>query len=101
MRSGVPAVPPEDSALMRRALFIVLAASIAGAQEPSAGKKEFESLCAGCHGVDGGGGEYGPNIIDMRRFGQRTERSLLDVIKHGIPDSGMPAFALPANQVDA
>ncbi len=78
-------------------LFAVLAAS---AQEIDAGKKLFESRCAGCHGVDGGGGEYGPNIVDLRGW-ERSEKSLPEIIKNGIPDSGMPAFPLPQPDIDA
>jgi cytochrome c oxidase cbb3-type subunit III len=81
-------------------LFAVLAAHVASAQEIDAGKKQFQSRCAGCHGVDGGGGEYGPNIVDLRRW-ERSEKSLPDIIKNGIPDSGMPAFPLPQPDVDA
>ena len=72
-----------------------------GAQEVEAGRKQFAALCAGCHGVDGGGGEYGPNIVDMRRFGQRSSRDVAEVIKNGIEDSGMPAFPLPEKEIDA
>jgi len=48
-------------------LFVALMAHEASAQESDAGKKVFQSRCAGCHGVDGGGGGYGPNIVDLRR----------------------------------
>jgi alcohol dehydrogenase (cytochrome c) len=66
------------------------------------GQKLFQARCAGCHGMDGGGGEYGPNIVDMRRRGGgRARRDLHEVIRNGIPDAGMPAFALPPAEVDA
>ncbi len=83
-------------------LFVVtLAAGRGGAQDVAAGKKQFASRCAGCHGVDGGGGEYGPNIVEMRRFGRRSGRDLADVIKNGIQGSGMPAFPLPQPDIDS
>jgi len=85
-------------------LAVVSAALVPGAgsaQDVEAGRKEFAALCAGCHGVDGGGGEYGPNIVDMRRFGPRWARDVADVIKDGIEDSGMPAFPLPQAQIDS
>ncbi len=81
-------------------LFVALMAHDASAQEIDAGKKLFQSRCAGCHGVDGGGGEYGPNIVDLRRW-ERSERNLPDIIKNGITDSGMPAFPLPQPDIDA
>ncbi len=81
-------------------LFVaVLLRSPGSAQDIAAGKKQFASLCAGCHGVDGGGGEYGPDIVDTRRFGRRSGRNLADVIKNGIQDSGMPAFPLPQAEI--
>lgn len=87
---------------MKRLAIVFFAAALAGsAQDVETGRKQFAALCAGCHGVDGGGGEYGPNIVDMRRFGERAERNVADVIKNGIPDSGMPAFPLPQAQIDA
>ena len=78
-----------------------LAQGLGSAQVVESGRKQFASRCAGCHGVDGGGGEYGPNIVDMRRGGQRTEGSLAEIIKNGIPDSGMPPFPLPQADIDA
>jgi PQQ-dependent dehydrogenase (methanol/ethanol family) len=89
-----------------KTLSLVMVASallpgLGSAQDVEAGRKQFAALCAGCHGVDGGGGEYGPNIIDMRRFGQRSARDVADVIKNGIEDSGMPAFPLPEKDIDA
>jgi PQQ-dependent dehydrogenase (methanol/ethanol family) len=89
---------------MKITLFLFVAALLpasGNAQDVAAGKKQFASLCAGCHGVDGGGGEYGPNIVDMRRFGRRSGRNIADVIKNGIQDSGMPAFPLPQVQIDS
>jgi len=89
-----------------KALILVMVAAallpgLVGADDIESGRKQFAALCAGCHGVDGGGGEYGPNIIDMRRFGQRSARDVAEVIKSGIEDSGMPAFPLPDKDIDA
>ncbi len=87
---------------MKRLVLVCFAAAVAGsAQDVETGRKQFAARCAGCHGVDGGGGEYGPNIVDMRRFGEHSERNVADVIKNGIPDSGMPAFPLSQAEIDA
>ena len=90
---------------MKQLVLLMAAASLLpgwiGAQDIESGRRQFAELCAGCHGVDGGGGEYGPNIIDMRRFGGRTARDVAEVIKNGIEDSGMPAFPLPEKDIDA
>jgi alcohol dehydrogenase (cytochrome c) len=89
---------------MKIALVLFLAALLrapGSAQDLAAGTKQFASLCAGCHGMDGGGGEYGPSLVDTRRFGRRSGRSLAEVIQNGIQDSGMPAFPLPQADIDA
>ncbi len=70
------------------------------AQDLAAGKKQFAALCSGCHGSDGGGGEHGPNIVDLSRrgTGRGAGENLTDVIKNGT-EGGMPAFPLPENQM--
>ena len=99
--SPVPSCWWRLTTLLSIGLSVWFAALAASAQNITAGKKQFASLCAGCHGVDGGGGEYGPNIVEMRRWGGRSDRNLPDIIKNGIPDSGMPAFPLPQPDIDA
>ncbi|MBV9679448.1 MAG: c-type cytochrome [Acidobacteriaceae bacterium] len=59
------------------------------AQTKQAGRQLFESTCAGCHGLDGKGGEHAPNIAKLR---QRTDADLQRVIHNGMPANGMPAF---------
>src|ERR1700726_4051034 len=82
-------------------LLAVLAFAWPGlAQENLAGRKLFAARCASCHGADGGGGEFGPDIADVRGLGHR-DRNLADLIKNGLPDSGMPAFPLPQQDIDA
>jgi alcohol dehydrogenase (cytochrome c) len=70
------------------------------AQENEAGRKLFAARCASCHGADGGGGEFGPDIADVRGLGHR-DRNLAELIKNGLPDSGMPAFPLPQQDLSA
>jgi len=73
------------------------------AQVSETGKKQFATLCAGCHGSDGGGGEHAPSIVDTRQRGGggRSQQSLRDTIQRGIPDAGMPAFPLTQPDLDA
>src|ERR1700733_8689593 len=80
-----------------RLASLVLAAQIcATAQAPaSAGRRQFEAHCAGCHGADGEGGEHGPNIVDARHPRTRSPEGLQEIIRDGIRDAGMPAFQLP------
>jgi alcohol dehydrogenase (cytochrome c) len=92
--------------MWKAALYLMLAALVLAfallgfAQENMAGRKLFAARCASCHGADGGGGEFGPDIADVRGLGHR-DRNLADLIKNGLPDSGMPAFPLPQQDIDA
>ena len=63
-------------------------------------EEQFATLCSSCHGSDGGGGAYSPNIVDLgtRGTGRRGRENLAEVIRNGT-ESGMPAFRLPENQV--
>lgn len=57
------------------------------------GKKAFESICAACHGLDGRGGERGPDIARRQEVLRRTDSLLLEILEKGRPAAGMPAFA--------
>src|SRR6202166_4698549 len=57
------------------------------------GRAVFESNCAGCHGLDGRGGEKGPNIATRPEISRRSDDEILAILRHGIPSSGMPAFS--------
>src|SRR5579864_5234477 len=81
-------------------LAALLCAWAAKAQDNLAGKRLFTARCASCHGADGGGGEFGPDIADVRGLRHRNAK-LADLIKSGLPDSGMPAFPLPQQDIDA
>jgi cytochrome c oxidase cbb3-type subunit III len=58
-----------------------------------AGRKLFESTCAGCHGLDGRGGEKGPNIATRPEISRRSDEEILAILQHGVPSAGMPAFS--------
>jgi len=66
--------------------------STPGLKSDLKGKSIFELRCAVCHGLDGLGGEHAPDVVGS---GARTlsDQALLNVIHHGIPQGGMPAFA--------
>jgi putative heme-binding domain-containing protein len=66
------------------------------------GKQTFESICAACHGLDGRGGERGPDIARRREIQRLPHSALLRIVRNGVPAKGMPAFAsLTAPQVQA
>src|SRR5437879_3505097 len=57
------------------------------------GREAFEGRCAGCHGIDGHGGERAPDIATSTKTQQRTDAALAQIINNGIPSAGMPAFS--------
>lgn len=73
-------------------LLFIAALGIANAQSPDAGRRQFETRCARCHGADATGGESGPGIVEQ--IASRSEAELAAFIREGRPSKGMPAFAL-------
>ncbi|MGH9433813.1 MAG: c-type cytochrome, partial [Terriglobia bacterium] len=65
------------------------------------GKKVFSQHCAACHGDNAQGADQGPALAGSRWLRSRSIQQLRDVIHGGIPDSGMPAFDLPPDEVAA
>lgn len=55
-------------------------------------KTLFQSTCAGCHGLDGGGGEHAPNIGRASPAKSLTDSDLSRILHDGIRGKGMPAF---------
>ena len=56
------------------------------------GQQIFATRCATCHGLDGQGGERGPNIAGRREIQQMSDKVLAQMIGRGIPAAGMPSF---------
>jgi cytochrome c oxidase cbb3-type subunit 3 len=56
------------------------------------GRLTFESTCASCHGLDGRGGERGPDIASRADVLRLSDRDILQILRDGIPSAGMPAF---------
>jgi putative heme-binding domain-containing protein len=56
------------------------------------GRKTFESVCAACHGLDGRGGERGPNVATRAEVQQLSDEETLRILQAGIPAAGMPPF---------
>jgi mono/diheme cytochrome c family protein len=61
------------------------------------GEKAFAEHCAGCHGADATGSDRGPRLAASRRLRSRSSEQL----RAGLPSAGMPAFHLPAQQLDS
>jgi cytochrome c oxidase cbb3-type subunit III len=58
----------------------------------TAGKKVFSAHCAGCHGLDGSGGQRAPNIATNPSVRRLSDSDLSHVILNGRTDFGMPSF---------
>ena len=56
------------------------------------GKQTFASTCAGCHGLDGRGGERAPNIAESPKVLKLSDAQIFRIIENGVPGTGMPAF---------
>src|SRR5262245_34865336 len=85
-----------SSASIGAFIFTVVAAAQAPAavQTPSAadveqGKQLFNGMCARCHGIDGTGDE-GPALNRPTLTRATTDDALIEIIRDGIPDGGMP-----------
>jgi cytochrome c oxidase cbb3-type subunit III len=72
--------------------------SAATAADPSAiGRSLYNSNCAGCHGLDGKGGEHGPNIATNPDVQHLQDQDVQRTVREGIPAAGMPAFGSKFN----
>jgi len=63
----------------------------AGASDIAAGKRIFESQCAWCHGTNGVGGT-GPSLQNAILRHAANDKSLVDIVRTGIPGTDMPGF---------
>ncbi|MEP7363046.1 MAG: PQQ-binding-like beta-propeller repeat protein [Acidobacteriota bacterium] len=88
-----------DIARRFAALFVFAAFSLS-AQPPEAAKRAYVTRCAGCHGDDGSGGGHGPGFLSVRRTRVTDRQSVFNLIRQGIPDAAMPAFPLPAAELN-
>ncbi len=79
--------------------LLCLVAFGAAAQSTDAGRREFESRCARCHGGDAAGGESGPGIVTQ--IASRGDAELGSFIREGRPAKGMPAFPLADTEMAA
>ncbi len=56
------------------------------------GKQTFASTCAGCHGLDGRGGERAPNIAENPKVQNLSDTQISRIVENGVAGTGMPAF---------
>jgi cytochrome c oxidase cbb3-type subunit III len=66
----------------------------------AAGGSVFQQNCAFCHGRDAGGGETGPDLTRSKLVTADVGGDKIgDVVLHGRPDKGMPAFNFSGEQI--
>jgi PQQ-dependent dehydrogenase (methanol/ethanol family) len=83
--------------MIRLGLGLLFAALLAGSSGPTV----FADHCAACHGSDARGSGKGPGLAASPRLTNQSADGLRAIIQRGFPDSGMPPFELPAEELDA
>jgi PQQ-dependent dehydrogenase (methanol/ethanol family) len=79
------------------AVLLLFPAVVCGAD----GKKVFTEKCAGCHGIDARGSGQAPGLAANPRLSGQSVEQLRGMVQRGFPNSGMPAFELPPDELDA
>src|SRR6202046_3960245 len=76
------------------------AAAPPASEAVTAGGSLFQQNCAFCHGRDAGGGETGPDLTRSKLVTADVGGDKIgDVVLHGRPEKGMPAFPFSADQI--
>jgi putative heme-binding domain-containing protein len=58
-----------------------------------AGRRAYSTNCAGCHGLDGKGGERAPDIATRPHVRELSDEGILQVLQRGVANTSMPSFA--------
>jgi len=75
--------------------FAITAPALAQPTQADQGKAVYDQHCTACHGANGGAGERAPAIVISSATtlrGERSEAQILDIVRNGIPGTGMPAW---------
>jgi cytochrome c oxidase cbb3-type subunit 3 len=67
-------------------------AKAAASRNSQLGQRTFTTTCAGCHGLDGRGGERAPNITGSAKLRRLSDAELAGIVMNGVPGTGMPGF---------
>ncbi|MGH9326597.1 MAG: PQQ-binding-like beta-propeller repeat protein [Terriglobia bacterium] len=87
--------------LFNPSLLFSHSSTAAASKVAESAQKIFAMRCAGCHGADAHGTDNGPPLVGVRGLRGRSIPWIRHVIRNGVPSGGMPAFNLPANELDA
>lgn len=92
---------------MKRAVFILALSALPVLAQPSPveqGKAVYDAHCTACHGANGNAGERAPAIVISGAAtalrGERSEAQILDIVRNGIPGTGMPAWKARLSEGD-
>lgn len=64
-----------------------------------AGSRLFVESCSDCHGIDGRGSARGSDLRMGLVVNRGSDEEVAQTIRHGVPNSSMPAFALPEDEI--
>jgi putative heme-binding domain-containing protein len=81
------------AAAAQPATTAVSALRAASSADIAAGKQVFDAQCAWCHGAGGTGGT-GPILQRATLRHSATDKSLVEIVRNGIPGTEMPSFAI-------
>ena len=81
------------------ALSVLFALAAVQALPAPTGRAQYERLCARCHGADGHGGEFAPDMVAGVR--RRSDRALAQLVRTGLPEKGMPGSSPTEAQLQA
>lgn len=73
-------------------LLACLAAGQSTDKNNNDGKSAYATVCAGCHGLDGKGGERAPDIATRPRVRGLSDEAILHILQDGVPNTSMPPF---------
>jgi putative heme-binding domain-containing protein len=63
-----------------------------GEKAATGAQQAFAANCAGCHGLDGKGGERAPDIVTRPNIRQLSDAQLFEILQKGVPRTSMPPF---------
>jgi PQQ-dependent dehydrogenase (methanol/ethanol family) len=79
------------------ATILLFSAAVWGAD----GNRVFRGRCAPCHGTDARGSAKAPGLAGNPHLSGQSVEQLRRVVQQGFPNSGMPAFDLPTDELTA
>src|SRR5271170_5056519 len=97
--ASLPAQSP-PAAAPRPANNMLITRSVPDAAAVERGQKIFVGNCGFCHGATAQGGDTGPDLVrSALALDDERGDKIGPVMEQGRPSKGMPAFHLPADEI--